>query len=58
MSEKPYNLPLPDIVGRNWHRAIDTSQDTPADILLPHLQPSVNTQYRVHPRSVVVLESR
>jgi glycogen operon protein len=58
MSEQPYSLPLPDLDGRTWHRAIDTSQDTPADILLPHDQPSVSIQYTVQPRSVVVLESR
>ena len=58
MSEQPYSLPLPDLDGRTWHRAIDTSQDTPADILLPHDQPSVGIQYTVQPRSVVVLESR
>jgi glycogen operon protein len=58
MSEQPYSLPLPDLDGRTWQRAIDTSQDTPADILLPHDQPSVSIQYTVQPRSVVVLESR
>jgi glycogen operon protein len=58
MSEQSYDLPLPEIANRNWFRAIDTSQPSPVDIMLPQEQPFVGNQYTVQPRSVVVLESR
>ncbi|KPJ94866.1 MAG: glycogen debranching protein [Gammaproteobacteria bacterium SG8_11] len=58
MSEQSYELLLPEIANRNWYRAIDTSQPSPADILLPQDQPFVDDQYSVSGRSVVVLESR
>jgi isoamylase len=57
-AEQAYDLPLPEIANRNWYLAIDTSQPTPADILLPKDQPFVGERYTAQPRSVVVLESR
>jgi hypothetical protein len=42
-----------------WHRAVDTTLESPEDILPPTEQPLVDGfEYRVLARSVVVLEAR
>ncbi|MBZ0158031.1 MAG: glycogen debranching protein GlgX [Alphaproteobacteria bacterium] len=59
MTERPAAIQLPHLLGRKWHRAIDTGQPSPADIIEPYEQPPVRKfNYLVLPRSVVVLESR
>jgi isoamylase len=59
MSDDPLSMPLYQIEGKTWHRAVDTSQASPQDILEPSRQkPVKQLGYRVNARSVVVLESR
>jgi isoamylase len=59
MSDEPLFMPLYPIEGETWHRAVDTSQDSPKDILEPAQQkPVEQLGYRVNARSVVVMESR
>jgi isoamylase len=59
MSEISARFLLPQLPGSMWYRALDTWMDSPADILEPPEQPRARAnRYRVHPRSVVVLESR
>jgi glycogen operon protein len=59
MSEQTLELPLPTIAGRRWHRALDTAQDAPADIIHRERQVALaNSLYRASARSVVVLEAR
>jgi glycogen operon protein len=59
MSDSPQATELPHIPDRRWYGAVDTWQTSPADILEPLDQPPVKDYtYLVHPRSVVVLESR
>jgi glycogen operon protein len=52
-------LPLPEISGRRWYRALDTARDSPQDILEPPMlvaQPALVCT--VSARSVAVFESR
>ena len=59
MSEQALELPLPIIAGRRWHRALDTTQDAPVDIIRREMQVALaNSLYRASARSVVVLEAR
>jgi len=59
MSEQEQEVSLPVIKSRRWHLVLDTTQDTPADIIERQQQvPLVAPAYRVKPRSVVVLEAR
>ncbi|MEW6441198.1 MAG: glycogen debranching protein GlgX [bacterium] len=59
MSEREVEMPVPPLGGRTWHRAIDTGQPTPGDILEPAEQkPTLGGSCRVGARSVVVFESR
>jgi isoamylase len=59
MSDQPVDVDMPPLSRGAWHRAIDTGQPSPADILEPSDQPrSSESTARVLPRSVVVFESR
>jgi glycogen operon protein len=59
MSEDMLEMVLPPVPGRTWHRAIDTGETSPADILDPAEQAGIQGSiYRVSPQSVVVFESR
>ena len=59
MSENTVEMPLPQLPGRGWRRAIDTAHASPEDIVAPLQQCQVRTStYTAAPRSVVVLESR
>jgi glycogen operon protein len=59
MSDSFVDMQLPGLPDRKWYQAIDTGQPSPADIIEPAEQPPVRgSNYRMHPRSVVVLESR
>jgi isoamylase len=50
---------LPSVEGRQWFRAVDTAQPSPADIVEPKTQFLLNEdKYFVNQRSVVVFESR
>ncbi|PKN25571.1 MAG: glycogen debranching enzyme GlgX [Deltaproteobacteria bacterium HGW-Deltaproteobacteria-21] len=59
MSEGTFQMALPEVEGRYWTLAIDTSKPSPGDILAPGKQPVVRRKrIPVRGRSVVVLESR
>jgi glycogen operon protein len=59
MSDHAVDMPLPFLSGRAWHRAIDTGQPSPGDILEPADQHRTKESlYRVSSHSVVVFESR
>jgi glycogen operon protein len=59
MSPAPLDIDLPDIPGRRWHTAIDTSRPPPLDIVTRDQQaPHAERRYKAAPRSVVVLEAR
>jgi len=59
MSDSAVTMPLPQLPDRIWHRAIDTAQASPQDIVAPLRQRPIRTlTYPAAPRSVVVLESR
>ena len=60
MSETSEQVELPLIPPNStWFRAVDTGQDSPADILEPAEQlPLRNCSYTVQPRSVVIFERR
>ena len=47
---------MPETAASGWQRWIDTARESPEDIVDPPTAPLVpGTQYRVMPRSVVVL---
>ena len=59
MSEAAVDVSLPDVPGRRWHVALDTSLASPFDIVEPGWQaPWPLAPYPVGPRTVVVLEGR
>jgi isoamylase len=59
MSGGSVEMELPNVSGRKWYRAVDTWQQSPADILDAAAQPAVEGYtYHVAPRSIAVLESR
>lgn len=59
MSDQLERMALPSDPGRRWCVAVDTSRASPEDIQDPHEQsPLAANEYRVAPRTVVVLESR
>ncbi|MDM8545447.1 glycogen debranching protein GlgX [Candidatus Venteria ishoeyi] len=59
MSDRPIRLSLPRIKNQRWHRAIDTSMESPQDIISKseqHTWPGLHYQVSAH--SIVVMESR
>jgi glycogen operon protein len=59
MSDSALEVEMPQLPGRAWHLAVDTSQAPPGDILDPGRQVALSARtYRATPRSVVVLEAR
>jgi isoamylase len=59
MTEDLLLFPLPEMAGRRWHLAVDTSQPSPDDIHEEGSGPLIATgTYPAGARSVVVLESR
>ncbi|MGE0821117.1 MAG: glycogen debranching protein GlgX [Candidatus Binatia bacterium] len=59
MSDRAVEMRLPQLSDRSWHRAVDTAQASPEDVVAPLRQRQIRTQtYSASPRSVVVLESR
>ena len=58
MSDDITDIELPKIAGKKWCIAVDTSQPSPNDIVLPEDQKSYEkTHYKANNKSVVVLES-
>jgi glycogen operon protein len=50
---------LPPLADRAWHRVVDTTRPSPADIVVPGEEPRITENgYRTGPRSVVVLISK
>jgi glycogen operon protein len=59
MSAAPIDVALPEIPGRRWHTALDTSRPPPLDIVTREQQAQhAKRSYRSPERSVVVLEAR
>ncbi|MDA8432713.1 MAG: glycogen debranching protein GlgX [Nitrospiraceae bacterium] len=59
MSDADVQMELPEVPGRGWYRAVDTSQPPPADVTDPAAQPGVKGYtHRVAAWSIVVLEAR
>ncbi len=59
MSDAKVDMQLPELKGRKWYRAVDTSRQSPHDIVETQKQNMVcNRRYPVTERTVVVLESR
>jgi glycogen operon protein len=59
MADAPRVAELPPVAGRIWHRAIDTAQESPGEILEASRQtPLRENRMEVQGRSVVVLEGR
>ena len=59
MSDRPVEMELPKVSGRNWYRAVDTAQPSPADVFEAADEPGVEGNlYRMEARSVVVFEGR
>jgi glycogen operon protein len=58
MSDREHILRVPALAGRPWHRAVDTAEASPRDILSPEHQPPAAGPYAVAARAIVVLEAR
>ena len=59
MSDRDLEVPLPEVPGRRWHLAIDTSRPSPEDVVKRESQrPHPGTQGLARARSVVVFEGR
>jgi glycogen operon protein len=59
MADHVVEMQLPPLSGRAWHRAVDTGQTSPGDILEPEKQlRTKESSYPVSSNSVVVFESR
>ena len=59
MSPESLRLYLPKLTDRCWHLSVDTAATTPNDIILQRQQQPIRKKtVPVHPRSVLVLESR
>ena len=59
MADQVVEMPLPPLSGRAWHRAVDTGQPSPGDILEPADQLGTKeSSCPVSSHSVVVFESR
>jgi isoamylase len=58
MSDNPIRVELPRVIGRRWHLAVDTAENSPADIVTRASQTVLAApSYRVTARSVVVMEA-
>ena len=59
MSDRSERVDLPDSHPRHWHLPMDTSRDSPDDVIARDEQvPWTSPRYLCLPRSVVVLEAR
>ncbi len=59
MSEKNLSMELPELIGRTWHLAVDTTRSISGDIIEPKKQQTIKEKsIQVHSYSIVVCESR
>lgn len=59
MSENNLSMELPELKGRTWHLAVDTSRSISLDIIEPEQQQAIKDKsIQVYSHSVVVCESR
>ncbi len=59
MSEQQTLVELPDIKNKSWCLAIDTSEQSPQDIISPHNQKAIKkSTYLVDGKAVVAFENR
>ena len=59
MADIGMDAPLPPIPGRDWYRAVDTSDSATPGIFPPGDQhPVLTMEWRVQPRTVVIFEGR
>jgi isoamylase len=59
MSERAVDAPLPEIPGRTWHLALDTSRISPDDIMSRNQQKDYeSSSYQISRRTVAVFEGR
>jgi isoamylase len=59
MADRAVQAELPPVPDSTWFKAVDTHQDSPADVLEPPEQlPVTEGSYTVQPRSVVAFERR
>ncbi|KAF3981932.1 MAG: glycogen debranching protein GlgX [Methylococcales symbiont of Hymedesmia sp. n. MRB-2018] len=59
MSDQKTTVELPVIKDKTWCLAVDTSEQSPADIISPHNQKSINKKtYQVNKKTVVAFENR
>lgn len=59
MSMGELSMQLPVISGREWHLAINTAEQSPADAVIPEKQmPIAEAFYLVPTKSVVIFEGR
>ena len=58
MSDKNTTIQLPVIKGKKWCVSVDTSQQSPHDIMSPHDQKSLGKNtYSVNSKTVAVFEN-
>ena len=58
MSDKKTTVELPKIKGKRWCLALDTSQNSPKDIIRrPNQKPIINKTFRVDKKTVVAFEN-
>ena len=58
MSDQATAVELPQLEGKKWCVAVDTSKPSPNDIILPEQQKTYEeTHYKINNKSVVILES-
>jgi len=58
MSDEMIAVKLPEIEAKKWCVAVDTSKQSPNDIILPeHQKTYEETHYQVNNKSVLILES-
>jgi isoamylase len=56
---EPVDMEIPQVAGRSWARAVDTSLASPSDIAEPGAETAwTASSYPVQPRSIVVLVNR
>jgi glycogen operon protein len=59
MSDQQLTVDLPTIVGKKWCLSVNTSEQTPKDIVLPEKQKPLknNISFLVREKSIIVLEN-
>ncbi|HFD13447.1 MAG TPA: glycogen debranching enzyme GlgX [Crenotrichaceae bacterium] len=57
MSDHSFEANPPNVKGKTWRLAVDTSAESPRDIITPDKQEEVSNHLLVKPKSVVVFEN-